>query len=158
MKGSNYDMASVMEQLAKSGKLTTNDKRWIAAAINKQHERDIELKIMDIMATDSEFKYFIGVTIGAGTGFLGSMLKKSGAGDPTSGIAPVDTAVNAWEWVLGIGSPLGGVAVDLFQGGSAEDQAADILRLSGGGYAAWCASVLMLKAIGGDAGALGAVL
>ena len=159
MKGETYDIGAVLDKLGNSGKLTTRDKRWISAQINKEHERHVELKLMDVFARDPEFKYYLGMAAGAGVAIVGTMIKGLET-QPES--TTVDDALS-YSWLLSggaIAAVTGSPILAALTWGDSSDglagQIGNILALGGTGFAGTCAMILILKAIftGTDLGEL----
>lgn len=174
MSSQGYEMAAVLEKLAGSGKLSPDDKNWVAAQLNKQHERNIEYKLMDIFARDPDFKLFLGMASGFGiAGIMGllqggkatsenevpednawinSVLLSSPIGLiadwAATGTTPLDTAIGAWYSTAILGSPIGMIAVNLGQDVDTIPGAiGQILGLASAGFGGMCAMILILKAI-----------
>lgn len=119
----------------------------------KTREHEVELATLKLMAADPEMKYFLGVAGGAGIATIGALIK-----NPSNNAQPGSEVVNAYEWMLGAGSPvLAAIGAFDFNGDS-NNAISNLLKLSGGSFAGFCASVLLLKAMSGGqdgAGILG---
>lgn len=68
--------------------------------IMRDHE--LNLALIDLMARDPQAKFFIGASVGLGAVWITSMLPAQVAGQETPGAQ----AINWYERMLGIGSPL----------------------------------------------------
>lgn len=73
-------------------------KKW------RDHEKEIAL--LHAFAADPELKYWLGAMAGLGMGTLSSYLKLDEIGTPGGSTDVPNKVINAYETILGIGSPL----------------------------------------------------
>lgn len=117
------------------------------------------MSLLDAFKKDPELKYYLGVAGGAGVAALGGMFSAATSSEPVKtnlppGITP-DKA--GWFW-LSTSAGLPGVALWLVDSSQPRPTnptqiLTDIATLGGLGFSGWCASILYLKAIFGEAGA-----
>lgn len=169
------DMAQVLEKLASSGKLSQKDKRWITQKITEERDHERNMALIKAFAADPELKYYMGMALGAGVGFIGAFVGQldiMGTGEtptppPNEALAAIpyswlhpaaSMAVEAGTVVEGIPAVLSVIAGAnwLDSGNGLAGQIGNILALGGVGFAGTCAMILILKAIfsGTDLGEL----
>ncbi len=144
-------------------------KNWFTRKQNQMEAHEMKIAFMNWMSKDDEAKYYAGVALGAATGAIGIILSEFmgqvQAAPPGQEAPPTppEPPNLAWLW-LGTGGP-GGIAglatsqlfdkvqstPDSIGGGITQ-----LMTLGGTGFAGFCASVLLLKAIfsGTDLGEL----
>jgi len=138
------------------------------AKATRDHE--IQIEILRAFASDPELKYYMGVAVGAGVGWIGKMLGDMtvpGAEDTPPSFGGVPEAslgeAAAWTWFLGPVNPaLATWYIQSLQDAMNTDTSASgslagvpfakIMAIGGGGFAGWCAAILILKSIFGDEG------
>lgn len=130
-------------------------------------EHDLQRELIRAFAADPELKYFVGAGIGAGVAWL-SVLART-MSPPVEKPAHVSTGqAAAFTWLLG---PVNPAALQLFadklesaqasrgtpEGALAGLPIAEIMTISGTGFAGSCLAILYLKAIFGEKGISGMV-
>ena len=133
----------------------------------EQHEHEMKIALMNAFAADPELKYYAGVAVGAGVASIAALFGGVASDDPP------DNSKTPWKWLLYAVSP-GAAASEVLPGwvgyfspivalgqsfqesppaGSPADLAKNVVAMGGMGFAGFCASILILKAMfGGDEG------
>lgn len=143
----------------KREKYYKNSKKW------REHEQSIAM--LNVMAQDPEFKYYLGVAAGAGIASVAALLGTTQGTETSSGSSgggswePSMVQAGAFNWLMGPVNPVSMTwfANKLQEGMDADKTASDsplpglplnqIMAIGGTGFAGFCASVLLLKAIFG---------
>lgn len=156
-----------------------SEQAQIRKTMRLQHQHDMQLAIVNAMAKDPELKYFLGVAGGSAVGILGAVAGKYGFStsdkDETERAAPeVPETPTQWKpsetfgpfyWLIpgayGIekgaeinDKVLAAMSFENLQGspggGNLFGFVPNLLTIAGTGFAGFCATVLILKAIFGD--------
>jgi hypothetical protein len=155
-------------------------KQWVTEKVKQQQAHELRMGVIKWLSTDEEAKYYLGVVLGSATAVAGAIAEGSfrGPGAPTPEVPgtggiygdepspePPQPPNPAWAWLL-LGGP-GGIAGLIASqqslpgesplgGGGPLGMVPNIMQLGGVGFAGFCASVLILKAIfsGTDLGEL----
>lgn len=156
-------MSKVSESLIEISKqrgLTEADKRWFTKKIKEERRHEIAMKTMEWFLRDPEAKYYVGVASGAAIATTGTIL-----GDLMSEldieIVPAEDKEKTgpwWGWLIDpygsvvrqAGDPLGqwpGGKAGPITGVDFSQNLSDLMAIGGGSFAAWCASVIILRSI-----------
>lgn len=151
------EIADVLQAGLNSGRIRANDKRWITERLNKEHERKLQIALIDAFSKDPDLKWYLGVMGGAGIAFLGTLLPaSSGSGSDAAGSAAekslgdrlmdssstFDENVNNTLRKVGLGS-IADLA-ETFDNASTPGKTA---MIGGAGFSGFCATILLIKAM-----------
>lgn len=114
------------------------------------YEHEINLKILDVMAKDPTAKYFIGASLGLGAAWATNLFSQYTTAEET-GPTPIQTGVNWYETLLGVGSPLlSASGIFDFNKDGEGGLAGNIFAFATGSYAAFCMACCILSASSGN--------
>lgn len=130
-------------------------------AESEKRAHELKLSLLDAFKKDPELKYYLGVAGGAGvaiaSSLIGSLQTPQDAKQTFPNPSGVDASKVGWFWLSTAGG-LPGVALWLVDSTQTRPTnptqiLTDITSLGGLGFAGFCASILYMKAIFGEAGA-----
>ena len=136
-------------------------KKWFSQRLKDTREHEEKMAVLSVFAKDPDMKYYLGVALGAATGAAGAYVGSlTGTEQAEQTQTPSDFLQPRWWWVspIALGAHFGtlGTAAEITEQVTSNgpdpslDLASNMSRLlavGGVSFAAWCASVLTLKAI-----------
>lgn len=129
--------------------------------LRRKQEHEKQMHVLSVMAKDPEMKYFLGVCFSGAAGALGAVLEEAFAGTPSEGTIGYqeaaetgvsETLKSVWGWVVppGLSDWVNPFDSDASASVGMFGFVPGLLKLGGTGFAGFCATVLILKAIFGD--------
>jgi len=143
----------------------TNDLTLQLKLQRERQEHEMKVAILNAFAADPELKYYVGMAAGSGIALISEMFKAGFDSTTSSTTTPSATSPIPWLFILSpglVGTPIGqlGLASWLYdKEASTPDNmpstVSGIVTLASTGFAGFCCSILLLKAIFGEKGATG---
>ena len=118
----------------------------------KEREHEVQIAMINALASDPELKYWIGAGVGVGATWVASLFEAQSKTSETA--STPNQVVNLYESLLGVGSPLLSAAgvFDFNQDGEG-GMAGRIMTFAFGSFTAWNMTCLLLRnASGGSDG------